>query len=84
MARENGHGMRTDAARESGRGTRERTRHERVDAARRDNEAGVSKGKTIKKKKTYMCHGQTGAVTEASTRPEEARRGVDEAWSRWC
>ena len=51
--------------------------------ARRDNKAGVSKGKMIKKK-TYMSRGQTGAVTEALMQPEEARRGVDEAWSRWC
>ena len=57
--------------------------HERADVARRDNEAGVSKGKTIKKK-TYISHGQTGAVTKASTQPEEARRGVDKAWSGWC
>ena len=61
---------------------REWTWHERADAARRDNEARVSKGKTIKKKKTYMSRGQTGAVTEASMQPEEARRGVDEAWGR--
>ena len=44
---------RTDAARESRRGMREGTQHEGGDAARRDNEAGVSKGKTIKKK-TYI------------------------------
>ena len=53
MARENGHGTRTDAARESRHGTREQMRHERADAARRDNEAGVSKGKTIKKKNLH-------------------------------
>ena len=62
---------------------REGTQHEGGDAARRDNEAGVSKGKTIKKK-TYLSRGQTGAVTKASTQPEEARRGVDEVWSGWC
>ena len=29
-----------------------------------------------------MSRGQTGAVTEASMQPEEARRGVDKAWGR--
>ena len=74
---------RTDTAQENGHGTRERTQHKGRDVAQRDNEAGVSKSKTIKKKLT-LSRGQTGAVTEASIQPEEARRGVDEAWSRWC
>ena len=69
---------------ENGRSTRERTQHKRADAARRDNKAGVSKGKMIKKK-TYMSRGQTGAVTEALMQPEEARRGVDnDVLSRGC
>ena len=38
---------------ENGRGMREQTWHERADAARRDNEARVSKGKTIKKKNLH-------------------------------
>ena len=83
MARERMQHERADTAQESGHGTRERTRHKRADTAQRDNKARVSKGKTIKKK-TYMSCGQTGAVTEALMQPEEARRGVDEAWSRWC
>ena len=74
---------RTDTAQENGHSTRERTQHKGRDAAQRDNEAGVSKSKMIKKKLT-LSHGQTGAVTEASIQPEEARRGVDEVWSRWC
>ena len=51
---------------------------------RRDNEAGVSKGKMIKKKKLTLSRGQMGAVTKALTQPEEARRGVDKVWSGWC
>ena len=60
MAQENRCGMREqmrheggDTAQENGHSTREWTQHKGRDAAQRDNEAGVSKSKTIKKK-TYI------------------------------
>ena len=59
-AQENGHSTREwtqhkrmDTAQENGHSTREWTQHKGRDAAQRDNEAGVSKSKTIKKK-TYI------------------------------
>ena len=48
-AREQTQHERADVAQESRHGTREQMRHKRADMAQRDNKAGVSKGKTIKK-----------------------------------